>query len=97
MEQGVINFFHDYGGALCVLVGLYSIGGAVMGWSWFVNNWRARKVAGRTGGYRGMRIFYFVLGLGFFSIGVASIWTGISVLYLILMAPKDPLSIIDLL
>ncbi len=57
MDNAIIAFFHDYGDILFLAIGLYSHRGAVMQWSWFVNNSRARKVAGRTGGTTGMRIF----------------------------------------
>lgn len=96
-ENVIISFFHDYGDILFIVLGLYSMGGAIMQWKWFVNNWRARKVAGKTGGNTGMRIFYFVIGLGFLVIGVISWITDISVLYLIPMAKKDPMSLLDLL
>ena len=96
-ENVIIAFFHDYGHIVFVVLGLCSMGGAIRQWSWFVNNWRARKAAKKTGGNVGMRIFYFVIGLGFFVIGVISWITDISVLYLIPMAEKDPLSLLDLL
>jgi hypothetical protein len=97
MDNAIIVFFHDYGDILFIVLGVYSMGGAVKQWSWFVNNRRAQTVARRTGGTMGMRIFYFVLGLGFFVIGIISFMTDISVLYIIPMAKKDPLSIFELL
>lgn len=97
MDNAIIAFFHDYGDILFLALGLYSIGGAVKQWSWFVNNSRARNVAGRTGGTTGMRIFYVALGLGFCIVGLISFMTGISVLYIIPMIKADPLSVFELL
>ena len=97
MEQTILAFFHHYGDILFVLLGLYSMGGAIKQWKWFVQDRRARKVAERTGGTTGMRIFYFVLGLGFCIVGIISFMTGISVLYIIPMIKANPLSVLDLL
>ena len=48
---------------LLLFAGLFSIGGAVSDWDWFMNNSRARffvQVFGRNGA----RVFYVLLGLG---------------------------------
>ncbi|WP_288945808.1 Imm17 family immunity protein [uncultured Megasphaera sp.] len=97
IEQAILAFFHHYGDILFILLGLYSMGGAIKQWKWFVQDRRARKVAGRTGGTTGMRIFYVVLGLGFCIVGLISFMTGISVLYIIPMIKADPLSVFELL
>lgn len=97
MENTIVKFFNNYGDILFIFLGLYSIGGAVFQWKWFVNNHRAKKVARISGGNIGMRIFYFVLGACFLILGVVSFLTDISVLYLIPMFKQSPLSVFDLL
>ncbi len=56
-------------GIIAILVGLFTLGGAIGNWDWFMNNRRVRFVVAilsRTGA----RIFYGLLGALFIVLGL---------------------------
>jgi hypothetical protein len=56
-------------GLLIVGIGLFSLGGAIFNWNWFLSNWRAKPFV-RIFGRDGTRLFYGLLGVVFIVIGV---------------------------
>ena len=56
-------------GWLIAACGIFSICGAAMDWDWFMNNRRARFFV-RILGRNGARIFYALLGMGLFVLGL---------------------------
>lgn len=62
-------------GIIVILVGLFTLGGAIGNWDWFMNNRRARffvAILSRTGA----RIFYGILGALFVLLGLLAM-TGV--------------------
>lgn len=65
----------NWTGIVFVLVGLFTVGGGVFAWDWFINSRKARflvSLIGRTGA----RIFYALLGAALVVLGVLTL-TGV--------------------
>ncbi|MGE3803476.1 MAG: immunity 17 family protein [Gemmataceae bacterium] len=56
-------------GVLFCAIGLFSIVSALGDWDWFMNHWRARLFV-QLFGRNGARVFYVILGVAIFGLGI---------------------------
>jgi uncharacterized membrane protein YidH (DUF202 family) len=63
-------------GLILIAVGLFSLGGGLFNWNWFMNTRRARALV-RSIRPVGARVFYIVLGMIVIAFGVFIAFNGI--------------------